>query len=272
MTGLELQRRRVAVGMSVDQLAELLNRHRDEVEAWERIEGDLARTTSRELDWVLALEEHNKAFVDAGILPCPWVAEHEKAVDFKSTKAVTAYLESLDTHARECEHCERRRVFAETLPPLPEMPLPPYVRLFGKLKEKIDHLPSWLQPAAWGAVGIGVLTVVRGVAMVGLRRVAITPKLFLGLLGAVLVGAYMGAVGGLTYSVAKKPAARLGRFRPYGLGVACAYAYLLAFGVPDAIIDRGSMLRSLSGWAIFVLIGTFFGLVVGQSLFKEGGA
>jgi hypothetical protein len=82
----------------------------------------------------------------------------------------------------------------------------------------------------------------------------------------------MGAVGGLTYSVAKKPAARLGRFRPYGLGVACAYAYLLAFGVPDAIIDKGSMLRSLSGWAIFVLIGTFFGLVVGQSLFKEGGA
>jgi len=272
MTGFELQRRRLALGMSVEELAEVLNRHREEVEGWERIEGNLSGATARELDWALALAEHEKAFVDAGIPPCPWVTEHEKAVNFKDPKAVTAYLEGLDAHASDCEHCQKRRAFAETLPPLPKMPLPPYVGLVGNVKEKVDRLPSWLQPAAWGAVGIGALTVVRGVVMVGLRRVAITPQLLLGLLGAILVGAYMGAVGGLAYSVAKKPAARLGRFRPYALGLACAYAYLVAFGVPDAIIDQGSMLRSWSGWVIFGLVGTVFGLVVGQSLFKEGEA
>src|SRR5947208_15780074 len=62
MTGLELSQRRSRAGLSIDQLAEALNRHVDEVATWERIEGTLPRALDRDLDWILANGERGRAF------------------------------------------------------------------------------------------------------------------------------------------------------------------------------------------------------------------
>ena len=153
MTGPELSQRRIRAGLSVDELAEALNRHVDEVAAWEQIPGTLPRAVDRDVEWILASAERGRAFEAAGIPVCPWVTERERELDARDSKALEVWITQSEAHAKTCDVCQRREAFGRTLPPLPPFPLSPQLRLLASVAGTIQRLPGWLRPAAVGAAG-----------------------------------------------------------------------------------------------------------------------
>ncbi len=271
MTGPELSQRRSRAGLSVDELAEALNRHVDEVAAWEQIPGTLPRAVDRDVEWILASAERGRAFEAAGIPVCPWVTERERDLDARDSKALEVWITQSEAHAKTCDVCQRREAFGRTLPPLPPFPMSPQLRLLASVAGTIQRLPGWLRPAAVGAILIGGLTIVRAILLLVLRRAAPSLELLLTVLAAAGVGAYGGAVGGLAYGAAREWTKKLGAFGPYALGVICVYAYLLAFGIPLAVFGGEDMFRTASGWIAFTIVGTIFGLIIGRSWFRDSG-
>ena len=271
MTGPELSQRRIRAGLSVDELAEALNRHVDEVAAWEQIPGTLPRAVDRDVEWILASAERGRAFEAAGIPVCPWVTERERELDARDSKALEVWITQSEAHAKTCDVCQRREAFGRTLPPLPPFPMSPQLRLLASVAGTIQRLPGWLRPAAVGAILIGGLTIVRAILLLVLRRAAPSLELLLTVLAAAGVGAYGGAVGGLAYGAAREWTKKLGAFGPYALGVICVYAYLLAFGIPLAVFGGEDMFRSAPGWIAFTIVGTIFGLIIGRSWFRDSG-
>jgi hypothetical protein len=71
------------------------------------------------------------------------------------------------------------------------------------------------------------------------------------------------------YALVRKRFRKFGRVGDYLTGLACMYAYLLAFGIPLAVFTREKMLRDPVGWLIMAVLGTVFGLAIGHSWFRE---
>src|SRR5512147_484913 len=203
MTGLDLANRRVQLGQSVEQLAELIDHHADEVRRWETIPGELPGSLTRELEWVLATFERRQAIERAGIPTCEWLDANVHGIDTKNLKAVQRLVDEIHEHEKTCAVCRQRQAFEQTLPPLPRMPMGMTARAIVSVTEAIRRLPVWLRPAATGAVLHG--------AQLG--------QTLLVVLGAVGLGAYGGAVGGVAYALVRKPAERLGAVRPYAIGL-----------------------------------------------------
>jgi hypothetical protein len=269
VTGLELAAQRSRLGISIEALAADLNEHVDEVRRWETVTGDLPRDLSRRLDWILASHERAEAFARSGLPDCDWA--EAKALEIHTSKPADSerLIAELDAHIKTCEICQRRTAFAETLPPLPSMPTPPTLGAIVAIGNAIRRLPQWLRPAATGAVLVGAWTILRAFFILLGTRGAHAGHTLLMVLEAVGLGAYGGAVGGFAYTLAKKPAARLGVFGPYALGLACGYAYLLAFGIPLRFLTSEETFRTTSGWVLLVIIGTVFGLLLGHFLFRK---
>jgi hypothetical protein len=71
------------------------------------------------------------------------------------------------------------------------------------------------------------------------------------------------------YALVRKRFRKFGRLGDYLTGLACMYAYLLAFGIPLAVFTREEMLRDPVGWLIMAVLGTVFGLAIGHSWFER---
>ena len=86
---------------------------------------------------------------------------------------------------------------------------------------------------------------------------------------AAAVAAGAGAVGGVAYGLVRPRTRRFGRGGDYLTGIACVYAYMLAFLVPLALLGVEPLLYTRMGAGVFVLLGTVFGLVVGHFWFRD---
>lgn len=275
MTGLELAQRMSVTKVTLDELAESLNRHRDEVSSWLASERSLPRGLVRELEWHLAVRVRDEQMRASGLPSCPWQEAHSD-VPQGDTKALEQYIAEIDAHAKTCPICERRAAYAATLPPLPPVPMGPYLRFLGNVALAVGRLPQWARPAAVGGLLIGGWTLVRAIILVAVRRAPVTPKLLLTVLAALGLGIYGGLVGGIAYALIRPPSRRLGRAGDYVTGIVCVYAYLAAFGIPAALFTSEEMFRSTTGWVILLIVGAVFGVVVGHSWFRtsasDGGA
>ena len=270
MTGPELTQRMIEVGLTVDQLSAVLGTHPDEVRGWMTIGGRLPSGLARELAWVLALHERDQLMERSGLPHCTWMEAHAAQTGGDSA-AIERRMAQADAHVASCEVCRRREAYAAKLPPLPPMPLPLHVGLLVRVAEAVKRLPGWARPAATGALILGAMTIARTLLMIVLRPSAITPQLLLTVVGAIALGAYGGLVGGVAYTLARGPTRRFGRTGDYLTGLACAYAYLAAFGLPAAIFTHDEMFRSSLGWISMLVVGTLFGLLVGHKWFRSGG-
>lgn len=271
MTGPELNRRLTELGLNVEKLAAFMGKHPDEVRGWTTIEGNIPGGLARELEWILAVHARGQAMERSGLPVCDWMEAHAEETGGDAA-AIERRLAEADAHVRTCEVCRAREAFAATLPPLPPMPLPLHVGVIAKITELVQRLPRWARPAATGAIIIGAMTLFRALLSVVLRPSSVTPQLLLIILGAIAVGAYGGLVGGVAYALVRGPTRRFGRLGDYFTGVACAYAYLAAFGVPAALFTNEEMFRSADGWVILLVVGTLFGILVGHTWFKSGKA
>ncbi len=270
MTADEARAARAELGLTTEQLAAELAVTEGEVIAWEAGRIRVRQRFAQQLAWLTASTRREAALEAAGIPHCPEaerLAAAVEAIPPGKTRERTRVLEEMVAHARGCPTCTaRKRYIDEHLPPMPPMPLPGWLTVLGKLKQAISHLPKWLRPAAWGALVVGTIVIIRA-TFTGLARGFSLDLLWMAL-AALGVGAYLGMVGGLVYALVREPFRRFGRPGDYLTGLAVMYGYALALGLPLAIFNLDPMFRTVSGWVVLAFLGTVFGLVIGRSWFR----
>ncbi len=130
----------------------------------------------------------------------------------------------------------------------------------------IERLPPWARPAAYGGIYIGSVVALRAIgAIIGayLRAKPVPAGMLLLVPAGFVVGIYVGAVGGLTFSLVRPALARgLGRIGDLLAGILCTYAYMLSVVVPLAIWADGEERAMIHGPAFWVISGGI-GLVIG---------
>jgi transcriptional regulator with XRE-family HTH domain len=267
MNPADVRAARETLGLSQERLAAELAVTEREVRAWEdgtaRVPGRFAQL----LAWQTAMQSQADALVEAGLPECEWVqawaAEPVPARDAEQTRRLAA----LDAHAEQCPTClARMRYVDEHLPPLPDPPMPAWLRLLVRFRERVERLPRWMQPAAYGAAAVGLITLARAV----IAMLVVGPSLeLLGMAAAGAgVGAYMGAVGGLAYHAVRDPLRRFGRAGPYLTGIVVVAAYLLALAAPVYLLT-GAPVLDPGVWIIAMAVTAFFGFLLGHWWFRD---
>jgi hypothetical protein len=256
-------------GISVEGLGALMQTHVDEVREWQATPGDLSKALADRIHWHLAVLDHERRMRESGLPTCPWAEAHEtKMSQAGGMKELGRLMTELEAHVASCDICRRREAFAATLPPLPRPPMPFYLKALGTVALRVQRLPGWAQPAATGALIAGGITLVRALFVLALQPRRLNATLLLAVLAAIGVGAYGGLAGGLAYTLVRARARRFGRLGDYITGIVCAYATLLAFGVPLALFAHDDTFRSFEGWVIFFVGATVFGIVIGRRWFR----
>jgi hypothetical protein len=119
----------------------------DIVEAFEDESMKVPRHVAQHLAWRVAVAEQQAALEASGLPTCPVANELEAAADGKDGNALLTSLEALEIHFRACSICAARREYVEQhAPPLPEMPLPLWIRGIGRIMVFIERLPPGLRP------------------------------------------------------------------------------------------------------------------------------
>jgi hypothetical protein len=268
MTPAEVTAARERLDLTPERLAAELAVTEGEVRGWEDGSISIPRRYAQQLVWEAALKERDEALVTAGLPACEWVQAWEQESQPDGLEQQVERLESLEAHAKACPVCRVRERYAEEyLPPLPEAPMPTWVRVVGHFSETVERLPRWARPAAYGAVLIGALTLAR--ALLAMLATGFSLELLGMAVVGIAVGAYLGVVGGLTYYAIQQPFRRFGRAAPYLTGIVVAAAYLLAFGIPELFLSEDPMLADPAGWVIAGVLVVVFGLAIGHWWFRE---
>jgi hypothetical protein len=233
-----------------------------EVAAWE---AGSVRIPTRKREWIeylLACREWNAGIAASGLPACEWLETHAgRLPQAAGSSAILSLTRELDAHAGRCDTCRARATWAEAN--LPPLPTPPSTRIFGPFARGVSRLPAWARPAAWGALGLAVLTAVR--VVVTLPRILHSP---LQALGVVLLAGAAGSVGGLTYSAVRPVLRPLGAPGNYLTGILCTVAYAGAIPV-IAAVTGAPMIADATDFSIFVLVSVLFGTLVGKMIHEH---
>src|SRR5687768_9576655 len=270
MTAEDLSRARALLGLSPGELAAEIGLTEPVVRAWENGSLRIPRQYAIQIVWRAAVAERQAALASSGLPECTWVMRWMDAAPPRGAAAQREHLDALRRHAALCPHCTARARFVEqNFPPMPDLPVPPAVRALRTAGTVLKRLPLWLRATAVGAIAVGALTVVR-IAGLAVGGEGPSPLNALGLLiGAVLLGAYQGAVAGITYAIVRDPLRRIGRFGDYIAGVLCVWAYLLASVLPLQLVpDRPEFAHPDRAPAL-ALGGAIVGVIIGHLWFRR---
>ena len=140
---------------------------------------------------------------------------------------------------------------------------------FRAAGKALERFPKWVRAAAVGAVGLGVVTVLRVAGTV----VAGEGPSFLGALGLIAAssvgGAYLGAVAGLTYAIVRDPLRKIGRLGDYVAGVLCVWAYLLASVIPMQLLTGRPAFPTPDHAMAVAVGGAVIGVIIGHVWFRR---
>lgn len=217
------------------------------------------------MGYLVASAEWDAGMQSSGLPVCAWlevmfpqtaVARGRKQADL--TKALLAHVDA-------CDLCRARNAWAaEHLPPRP-MPAP---GLIARGAAFVFGLPAWARPAAYGAIGLGLMAGMRMLFLIpgGIRR----PMVLLEALGATLLAAAAGAAGGFAFSLTRPPLARLGTAGDYISGIVATASYLgaLLAVLPllgESPLDGGSVMAFVVSFGFCTLL---FGTMTGKFINK----
>lgn len=202
MTGSEFIAARERAGLSLDDAAAALDLTPGVVAAWEAGTVRIPRRVAQEMTWRAAAAQRRAALATSGLPECGWVAAWEREPPATSTKKQLRRLEAFTKHAAACPTCRAREQYvAERFPPMPPRPLTGWLAIVGWFKERIDRLPAWLRPAAWGAVIFFAMTAIR--VVLSTPEWLHAPGGWLAALTALPAGAGVGAVVGALFGVVR---------------------------------------------------------------------
>jgi DNA-binding XRE family transcriptional regulator len=197
----ELASARARLGASSDQLAAELGITPHVYEAWERGRLRMPARYDRILRFRLALADREAALVASGLPDCAWMREWRDGE--LQGGSFAKHLEAGRRHASQCAVCQARERFVrETLPPLPDPPVPEWLTLVRRTLQWLSARPRWSRPAIVGAAAA---------FLVSLLRVLFTLPLLIDDRHALLlatagvwIATASGAVAGLVYSGARR--------------------------------------------------------------------
>jgi transcriptional regulator with XRE-family HTH domain len=266
MTGIEFRRLREQAGISREQVAGEAGVDVELVHAWER-GGRVPRGSRLALDHALWTLERDAAL--AGVPRCP-----RTAPDALPASGDRAAMDALVRHLDECGACKARgdvvrtRVRPEPVTGGILAQATGYVLGYG-----LRH-SGWRASAHAGALLVLALSGTGIVALLAMGLFTLSPTLVAAALGVFLVSAVSGAVGGVAHHLTRcmRQRGAAGRYASATLSV---YAYLVAalalltagsllLGVP-ADEGFGAMLADPVGWAIFAVVGAFFGAALARA-------
>jgi transcriptional regulator with XRE-family HTH domain len=210
MNALEFLEARQALGLTQEALAAELGLTPPVVAAIERGERQAPKAAVRQLIWRAALARREAVLAASGLPECATLLQLQDAFAESANGGrdkLIAAGEALSEHAGGCAVCQARDGYAAShAPPLPDPPLPAWMRVAARLKRAVDQLlgklPGVMRPppgeagegrrfavftaAAFSllAIGIGVLAAISRLASRGwgsgwwrepLAIVALTP-------------------------------------------------------------------------------------------------
>lgn len=271
---------RESLGLTHDQLAAELGLTPSVIRGWEDGRVRATGRQARMLEWRAAAHQHETAMAASGLLMCPTAdallrkmedatphaGQSAKEVE-RSVRALEQSAKALEQHATTCATCQTRKEFISKLPPMPEFPYEVGGGMLSRIATGIERLPAWLRPAAWGALLVGGMVLVR----VAFAMLARGPSWRLLGMAAVacLVGGYLGAVGGFVYHLVRPRTRGWGRVGDYVTGVACVWGYAVALLLPAAFFSQDAAFRQPSMWIIMAGLGLLAGSLIGHFWFRD---
>jgi hypothetical protein len=237
MSAAELTEIRTRLGLSGDQLAAEFGIAPHVVTAWERGTVRVSANIAQHLRWRSAVAERDAVMAASGLAECATAEALDRGIAGKSGDAALAAMEQLIAHAEGCETCKARAAYAEQhAPPIPDLPLPRWMRVGAAIDASFDRLPTFIRPpdgdrghgrrmGLWfGLIFSAIALVIVAVALI--RRPARTAALgeaataLAVIIAAYLVGFYL---AGAAYDA----------LRPIGHRFA---GYVLRWGIGGAIV------------------------------------
>lgn len=199
MTRTEFIAARERLGLTPDELAAELDLPPTITAAWEHGSVAVPRRYAEELQWRVAATERAEALEASGLPECDWSADWDAKPLPDGLSAQGAHFEAFNRHAASCATClAREQYIAERFPAMPRRPFPGAMGLLAAVTERVDRLPAWARPAAYGALAFLALTALR--VLSAYPRWSAQPGGWLMVFGALAAGAGIGAVIGLVYS------------------------------------------------------------------------
>ena len=199
MDAAELCRARDLLGYDDAKLAADLGLPPNVVTSWSSGRAKVPHHIARDLRWRAALIDQDRMLAESGLPACEWVNAFEAQPLPEKLKARVKRLEELNDHSRGCPTCLAREAYVEAhCPPLPERPLPLWIKGANLLVSLAERLPKWAQPSVYVGAAFGAYSLFRLVFFV--PRIAAHPREGLtaltGLLLSITIGAALGALYG----------------------------------------------------------------------------
>ena len=199
MDAAELCRARDMLGYSDEKLAADLGLPPNVVSAWSSGRAKVPGHVARDLRWRVALIEQDRMLAESGLPACEWVTAFEAQPLPEQLKARVKRLEQLGDHARVCPTCIARDEYVHAhCPPLPEPPLPNWMKGARFLVSLAERLPKWAEPTVYVGAAFGGYSLFRIVFL--LPQIVRHPRFGLtaltGLLLSITIGAIVGALYG----------------------------------------------------------------------------
>lgn len=270
MTAADLARARAMLGLSPGELAAEIGMTEPVVRAWEDGSLRIPHQYAIQIVWRAAVAERQAALASSGLPECAWVTRWMDAAPPQGGPAQRAHFEALRRHAAVCPHCTARARFVEqNFPPMPDLPVPPAVRALRTIGTALKRLPQWLRATVVGSVAVGVLTIVRmaGMAVAGEGPSPLDALVLI--VGSFFVGAYLGAVAGITYGIVRDPLRKLGRIGDHIAGILCVWTYLLASVIPMELLTGRPAFETPDDAAALALGGAVVGAIIGHFWFRR---
>jgi len=264
MTSEEFAEARQRLGLTIPALAAKLQLTPHVVEGFETGALAVDRKAAGDMVFLMGVQELEEIRAASGLPACEWMAQWERESSAPGGRAAQARFEALLAHFGSCPTCKALDAEVRShLGPMPQVPQRGLVRAFGLF----ERVPSWARPALAGAMLLGGITSLR--LLFALPRIRTAPELVGMALVAVLVSAGAGATGGFAYSLTRPTLKRLGRPGDYLTGVVCVFAYMGALLIVAPLAFGESIVKEPSELAVFAVVSTFFGLVIGHSWFRN---
>ena len=198
----ELQKAKEVLEFSDDKLAADLGLPPATVRAWSQGKDRVPHHIARDLRWRVAVRQQARALAASGLPTCDWVTALEAQPVPEKLAARSKQLEALQAHVSECPTCKARDAWvASHCPPLPERPLPLWLKLLARFAQFAESLPPWASPAVYGGVFFGVYTLLRVVFWI--PRIRSHPSEGRTAIIAVAASISIGALLGLLYGSTK---------------------------------------------------------------------
>jgi transcriptional regulator with XRE-family HTH domain len=151
MTASQFLAARRTLGLTQEEVAGELDLTPHVIAGIENGEARVPKDIEKELNWRVAVAHRDALLAASGLPECPVVLKLEEQLERLATnKTADEFEKALDAasaHMDSCPTCKARSVYAAKYgPPIPEMPLPGWMRAADYLERLVQRLPEAVRP------------------------------------------------------------------------------------------------------------------------------